>query len=175
MTAIRAGAGLTMLFTTLLASAQGAPTRYQPVILFDAAGERIEACGVDAERDTESGQVRVELRQVRTEAGPEIVLTVHWHDAEGRPVALESVVLRTPSSSSADFVARDVETGFRAAGRLSGAAGGQLFQELLLGRGELALTTDDGALHEIALPWPAGLAVNKSYLNCAGDMYRQLE
>jgi hypothetical protein len=174
MPLIRGSCVLLLLGTVTVAMAQ-APTRYQPIILLDAGASRIEACGVSAEREIEQERVRVELRQVRTDDGPDIVLTVEWHDPAGQPVALDAAELRTPSASSAGFAAQSFEQGYRASGRLPGVAGGQLFQELLLGRGEIMLTTAAGAIHEVSLPWPAALEVNKSYLNCAGDMYRQLQ
>jgi hypothetical protein len=174
MIPIRECCGLLMLTIVTTAMARS-PTRYQPIILLDAGATRIEACGVKAEREIDENRVRVDLRQVRTDGGPKIVFTVEWHDPAGRSVVLDAAELRTPSASSAGFTAQPFEQGFRAIGRLPGAAGGQLFQELLLGRSELMLTTAAGAVHEITLPWPAALDVNKSYLNCAGDMYRQLQ
>lgn len=148
-------------------------TQYAPIVLVDQTAKRIEACGVSAETETAGGSLRLELRQVRAPGDPQTVFQVWLNDTAGRPLAFDGAVLHTPSASTASFAPRSSDDAtFAAVGRLAGAAGGQLFRELLLGSAEVVLNPDAGEARTVALPGPAPLRVNKTYLYCSGDMYR---
>lgn len=175
-----ASAAVTLAVTwpvPVTASGLGAPV-IEPIVLLERS--RIAGCGVEAVFTGQAGRLAISLTIVRDERGSsQRVVRGHWRNVDGIPrqisrigIATSTRALMAPDdrwSTADDGAAQSREP---AATPGDWSAFGGLMQELLVGGGQITIHSPGGTELRLALPGPAAHTVRSSYLNCAGDMFR---
>lgn len=149
-----------------------------PRAVMSVVDREIKACGIALDFMTEAHDLVVTLSNRKHTKGVKTLLTVRSKEpvktADANTRVISDVEIKTASLSTSDILKStksEPPAEYQAAAHLPSGDFSSLFQQLLVGGGQVSVTVD-GKRWTREISGPSPNSVRAEYLMCSGDLYR---